>query len=147
MIKVGNGLKEVIKVTESDENMLKSGGWGPCVESNPAAKYRNLSVITTRAKSLAEIVENETWSNENLEFIININEGTEELLEDNSLKTFFNTNKIAYIGIGNESNKNDIETFCNKLDNKGIYIDNSKTAEEKYDIIAEFIANKLKSRY
>ena len=145
-IRIYMGDTKVIEVTEADSDMLKKGGYGPWVASNPYAYFTNVSISTLKKKELLDILNETTWGVNIPNFIVNINDNDEPALNNEETCNAFNDNNIYYIGISLEENKVNINNFISKIPG-GIFINSSDGLESKYEQIASYIGKILKDEY
>lgn len=140
-IRVYMGTTKVIEFTETDANMLKQGGYGPYVASNPYGYFKNVTISTTKAMTLDEIIGGRTWDTTQINVVVNINGNSENALLTDSTAQMFNNKNIYYVGVGTDTNKSEIQSFISKIKG-GIYVNNLDTLESKYTQISDFIAQK-----
>lgn len=141
-ISVYMGTTKVIEVTETDANMLKSGGYGPYVASNPYGYFKNVAISTTKSMTLDNVIASRTWNPTQINVLVNVNTNSETSLASDSTVQLFNNQNIYYVGVGSDTNKSEIQTFISKI-KAGLFINNSDALDNKFTQIAEFISGKV----
>lgn len=131
------------KVASTTDTSITSGSYGFVSYSQAYTYFRNITVTTLKTNTLAELVNSKTWQTEQINIVINYNNSLETLLQDTSCVDLFINNNIHYIGVGNDTNKSEIEQFIINIGNNGTFTQSSNI-ENATTEISDYIAQALK---
>lgn len=127
-------------IAQTTDNSISSGTIGFVSYSQAYTYFRNITIITTRLRSLGEIINNVEWDSNEHNVIINVNNEIDSDLSEADVANIMNTNKIYYFALGNEGNKAQIEQFLQNINNRGKYLESTDL-----ETSAKEIANYLES--
>ncbi len=127
-------------IAQVTDTSISSGTVGFVSYSQAYNYFRNITIITTRLRSLGEIINNVEWDSNEHNVIINVNNGIDSDLSEADVANIINTNKIYYFALGSEENKEQIEQFLQNINNRGKYLESADL-----ETSAKEIANYLES--
>jgi hypothetical protein len=128
-------------VGTTTDDSISSGTIGFVTYSQANTYFRNITMKTTKLRNLGEVIKNVQWD-ENNNIIINICNEDDTDLEDEQVINTFNENNIYYFALGNDTNKENIETFLENINNRGLYLNSSDidaSLNEVINYILEFL--------
>lgn len=119
-------------VASTTDDSITTGSYGFVSYSQAYTYFRNIVVTTVKSYTLTELIANKTWNSGETNIVINLDNSSELILQDETCIELFNANNIHYIGIGNDENRAEVEQFITNIQNRGMFeqsadMDNSIT--------------------
>lgn len=130
------------EIATTTDNSISSGTIGFVSYSQAYTYYRNITIITTRLRTLGEIINKVDWNSNENNIIVNVNNETDADLKENEVIEIMNSNNIYYLALGSENNKSEIEQFLQDIDNRGKYLE-SIDMQESVNSIADYLKDIL----
>ena len=132
----------VVDINDTTYTEGTYGFWGNNCEQRDSMYIKDVSIRTFVIPTLEELLQDITWSNDINNIIINFSNSNEVSLDNTSTVDTFNNYGINYLAISTEENKSSIESFIEKINNKGEYIDNTNYDDYMQKII-DYLLNIL----
>lgn len=112
-------------IASTTDSSIYSGTYGFLSYSQAKTYFKNVVVQTFHENSLTDIINNVNWLNDDVNVVINFNNSSEPLLQNQACINTFNNDSIYYIGVNSTTNQNEVNTFINNINNRGKYVDSS----------------------
>lgn len=146
LITKGNNIQAYIDdklVANTTDSSITSGSYGFLCLSQANTYFRNIKISTTKENSFADLVNSIVWEDEQRNIIVHLVSELKSTLSDENTINKFNDSNIHYIGVGNENDKTEMETFIGNIENKGSFINIELEMSNILDTIAKYIKNMI----
>lgn len=147
-IKVYQNSNLVIDYTDTSDTAIKSGSYGFFSYSQAYSQYRNFVLVASDTKAFKDVLLEPSWREDAYHVVVNVDDTIDETLtgSDTIGEIISRTlnDDIHFIQWGTDTNKEEIENFLIKNDNKGLFTKNDdyNTAVDK---TVEYIKNLIEN--
>jgi hypothetical protein len=135
--------KNNVLIASATDTSISSGTYGFVAMSQAYTYFKDIVIYTNKEYTLTEIINKITWDKDSTNIVVNLNDSKETVLSNNNCINAFNDNNINYLAVTAESNKQDVETFLQKIDGRGLWTD-STDYDDYIDNINQYLIDKLR---
>lgn len=112
-------------VASIQDSSISSGSYGFLSYSQAYSYFKNVIIKSFKENTLTDIVNKVNWVQDDVNIVVNFNNSSVPLLQDQNCINTFNTKSIYYIGVTSSTNTQEVNTFVSKINNRGKYVDSS----------------------
>lgn len=133
----------VAEVTDTTYTEGTYGFWGNNCEQKDSMYLKDIKLKAANVYYLSDLLNDAEWNVQTKNIVINLNNTTETILNDEGVQDKFIDNKIHLLAVTNTTNKNTYESFIRAINNQGKWI-NSDNYDNYINGINSYLVNYLR---